>query len=178
MQQPAAHGKKMKFPTFRLSKMKYQKQISVVLVSMIICQSVIAHPQHSQQQIASYNQQLQQQQQQRQGQIPEYQRKFAEKPNALKKVALDDIDDDIQTNQISDNGFSWSNMLGECLSCSKKYTHDTFSLSFSLARSQACSCRCSSMDNRPTIRWRQRNLTTTESRHRHGPTSSRWACDS
>lgn len=39
-------------------------------------------------------------------------RKFAEKPNALKKVALDDIDEDIQTNQISDNGFSWTNMLG------------------------------------------------------------------
>lgn len=42
-------------------------------------------------------------------------RKFAEKPNALKKVALDDVDDDIQTNQISDNGvggFSWTNMLG------------------------------------------------------------------
>lgn len=40
-------------------------------------------------------------------------RKYAEKPNAIKKVALDDIDDDIQTNQISDSGFSWSNMLGE-----------------------------------------------------------------
>lgn len=40
-------------------------------------------------------------------------RKYAEKSNALKKVALDDIDDDIQTNQISDNGFSWSDMLGE-----------------------------------------------------------------
>lgn len=41
-------------------------------------------------------------------------RKFAEKPNALKKVGLDDIDEDIQTNQISDNvgGFSWTNMLG------------------------------------------------------------------
>ncbi|EDS26809.1 conserved hypothetical protein [Culex quinquefasciatus] len=38
-------------------------------------------------------------------------RKFAEKPNAIKKVALDDIDD-IQTNQIQDGGFSWSNMLG------------------------------------------------------------------
>lgn len=38
-------------------------------------------------------------------------RKFAEKPNAMKKVALDDIDD-IQTNQIQDSGFSWSNMLG------------------------------------------------------------------
>lgn len=39
-------------------------------------------------------------------------RKFAEKPNALKKVGLDDIDEDIQTNQINDNGFSWTNMLG------------------------------------------------------------------
>ncbi|XP_044255415.1 uncharacterized protein LOC123005642 isoform X3 [Tribolium madens] len=41
-------------------------------------------------------------------------RKFAEKPNAIKKVALDDLDD-IQTNQISENGgggFSWSNLLG------------------------------------------------------------------
>ncbi|XP_028179487.1 uncharacterized protein LOC114366726 isoform X1 [Ostrinia furnacalis] len=38
-------------------------------------------------------------------------RKYAEKPNALKKVALDDLDD-IQTNSISDGGFSWSNMLG------------------------------------------------------------------
>ncbi|XP_052750256.1 uncharacterized protein LOC113512810 isoform X1 [Galleria mellonella] len=38
-------------------------------------------------------------------------RKFAEKPNALKKVALDDLED-IQTNSISDGGFSWSNMLG------------------------------------------------------------------
>ncbi|XP_011557098.1 uncharacterized protein LOC105387975 isoform X4 [Plutella xylostella] len=38
-------------------------------------------------------------------------RKFAEKPNALKKVAIDDLDD-IQTNSISDSGFSWSNMLG------------------------------------------------------------------
>uniref|UniRef100_A0A182J5A9 Uncharacterized protein n=1 Tax=Anopheles atroparvus TaxID=41427 RepID=A0A182J5A9_ANOAO len=39
------------------------------------------------------------------------QRKFAEKPNAIKKVALDDIEE-IQTNQIQDGGFSWSNMLG------------------------------------------------------------------
>lgn len=39
-------------------------------------------------------------------------RKFAEKPNAMKKVALDEIDD-IQTNQIQDGGFSWSNFLGE-----------------------------------------------------------------
>ncbi|XP_039293201.1 uncharacterized protein LOC111061473 [Nilaparvata lugens] len=43
-------------------------------------------------------------------------RKFAEKPNASKKVqALEDRNDldDIQTNQIQDaGGFSWSNMLG------------------------------------------------------------------
>ncbi|XP_032517908.1 uncharacterized protein LOC116770515 isoform X4 [Danaus plexippus] len=38
-------------------------------------------------------------------------RKFAEKPNALKKVALDDLDE-IQNNSISEGGFSWTNMLG------------------------------------------------------------------
>ncbi|XP_065159850.1 uncharacterized protein [Atheta coriaria] len=40
-------------------------------------------------------------------------RKFAEKPNAIKKVALDDLDD-VNTNSISDStgGFSWSNLLG------------------------------------------------------------------
>lgn len=40
-------------------------------------------------------------------------RKFAEKPNAIKKVSLDDLDD-VQTNQIGDSvggGFSWSNFL-------------------------------------------------------------------
>ncbi|XP_031784499.1 uncharacterized protein LOC100118586 isoform X1 [Nasonia vitripennis] len=41
-------------------------------------------------------------------------RKFAEKPNASKKVGLDDLDD-ISTNSIQDgggNGFSWSSMIG------------------------------------------------------------------
>lgn len=44
-------------------------------------------------------------------------RKFAEKPNALKKVALDDLDDDIQSNQIGNNvnGFSLSNVIGSVL---------------------------------------------------------------
>ncbi|XP_051157187.1 uncharacterized protein LOC127279091 isoform X2 [Leptopilina boulardi] len=40
-------------------------------------------------------------------------RKFAEKPNSLKKVGLDDIEE-ISTNQIQEGGntgFSWSNML-------------------------------------------------------------------
>nr|CAI5831593.1 unnamed protein product [Callosobruchus analis] len=53
-------------------------------------------------------------QQVQQQQIRE-ERKFAEKPNAIKKVALDDLDNDIQTNQISEStggGFSWSSLLG------------------------------------------------------------------
>ncbi|XP_050344003.1 uncharacterized protein LOC126769349 isoform X1 [Nymphalis io] len=41
-------------------------------------------------------------------------RKFAEKSNALKKVALDDIDD-IQTNSLSENGFSWTNILSSLM---------------------------------------------------------------
>lgn len=46
----------------------------------------------------------------------EYDRKFAEKSNVLKKVALDDIDEDIQTNQIQDNNaFSWTNMLASLM---------------------------------------------------------------
>ncbi|XP_045479830.1 uncharacterized protein LOC123684577 isoform X3 [Harmonia axyridis] len=41
-------------------------------------------------------------------------RKFSEKPNAIKKVALDDLSNDLETNQISDGtgeGFSWSSLL-------------------------------------------------------------------
>ncbi|KAB0799120.1 hypothetical protein PPYR_07951 [Photinus pyralis] len=43
-------------------------------------------------------------------------RKFAEKPNAIKKVSLDNLSD-LETNSIEDssssqNGFSWSNLLG------------------------------------------------------------------
>ncbi|XP_017030748.1 uncharacterized protein [Drosophila kikkawai] len=43
-------------------------------------------------------------------------RKFAVKPNASKKVALDDIEDDLESNQIQETvggpgGFTWSNML-------------------------------------------------------------------
>lgn len=43
-------------------------------------------------------------------------RKFAEKPNAIKKVALDDLSNDLETNQISDGngeGFSWSSLLSK-----------------------------------------------------------------
>lgn len=46
-------------------------------------------------------------------------RKFAEKPNHVKKVALDRLDD-IETNSIAESsasagggGFSWSNLLGK-----------------------------------------------------------------
>lgn len=40
-------------------------------------------------------------------------RKYAEKPNYVKKVALDDVSTSAQTNQIVDNNsFSWTNMLG------------------------------------------------------------------
>lgn len=42
-------------------------------------------------------------------------RRYAEKPNHVKKVALDDIDQDIQTNQLSESPFSWTNMLGNKL---------------------------------------------------------------
>ncbi|EEB20175.1 conserved hypothetical protein [Pediculus humanus corporis] len=43
---------------------------------------------------------------------PEF-RKFAEKPNNLKKVSIDNNAlDDVTSNQIQDSGFSWSNMLG------------------------------------------------------------------
>ena len=67
--------------------------------------TTFAYPQQAAQQLQQYQPQYIQQQ--------EYDdnRKFAEKPNAVKKVALDDIDD-IQTNQLQDGGFSWSNMLG------------------------------------------------------------------
>lgn len=67
--------------------------------------------------IALPQQQVALRQQQSQQRLDRDNRKFAEKPNAMKKVALDDLDDDIQTNQIGDspNGFSWSNVMGSVL---------------------------------------------------------------
>jgi hypothetical protein len=96
--------------------MTNQRQVAgwslfTLLVSHCLLMTFAYPQQFQQQQIASY----QQPQQNRfipAAQVPDEARKYAEKSNALKKVALDDIDDDIQTNQISDNGFSWSNMLG------------------------------------------------------------------
>ncbi|XP_018310267.1 uncharacterized protein [Mycetomoellerius zeteki] len=85
--------------------MQYNQYISLCLIAFVLGQ-VATLPQHSQYTL-QYPQQYQQQQ------IRE-ERKFAEKPNAMKKVAIDDLED-ISTNQIqegSSSGFSWSNMLG------------------------------------------------------------------
>lgn len=79
-----------------------------ILMTLAYPQQYVPH----QQQITSQQQQAQPNRFITVGNFEES-RKYAEKPNAIKKVALDDIDDDIQTNQISDSGFSWSNMLGE-----------------------------------------------------------------
>ncbi|XP_076242976.1 uncharacterized protein LOC143184543 [Calliopsis andreniformis] len=79
--------------------MYYNQYVSLCLVVLVLGQAATL-PQQPQ-----YPQQLQQQ-------IRE-DRKFAEKPNAMKKVALDDLDD-VSTNQIQEGGstgFSWSNML-------------------------------------------------------------------
>ncbi|XP_011867764.1 PREDICTED: uncharacterized protein LOC105561958 isoform X3 [Vollenhovia emeryi] len=87
------------------SRMQYNQYVSVCLIALVLGQ-VAALPQHPQ-----YTQQYPQPYQQQQ--IRE-ERKFAEKPNAMKKVALDDLED-ISTNQIQEggsSGFSWSNMLG------------------------------------------------------------------
>ncbi|XP_026478307.1 uncharacterized protein LOC113384763 [Ctenocephalides felis] len=83
--------------------MHHQQSIGWALVTMIICSTItttLGYPNPPQ--VARSLPQVARQ---------DDDRKFAEKPNAMKKVALDDIDD-IQTNQIHDGGFSWSNMLG------------------------------------------------------------------
>ncbi|XP_012061706.1 PREDICTED: uncharacterized protein LOC105624973 [Atta cephalotes] len=85
--------------------MQYNQHVSLCLIALVLGQ-VATLPQHSQYTL-QYPQPYQQQQ------IRE-ERKFAEKPNAMKKVAIDDLED-ISTNQIqegSSSGFSWSNMLG------------------------------------------------------------------
>lgn len=96
--------------------MTNQRQVmgwSLLTIFMSHCLlTTFAYPQQFQHQQISPYQSSQQNRFVPAAQVPEEGRKYAEKSNALKKVALDDIDDDIQTNQISDNGFSWSNMLG------------------------------------------------------------------
>ncbi|KAF7412098.1 hypothetical protein HZH66_000994 [Vespula vulgaris] len=83
--------------------MTFNQRVALCLVALVVGQAA-ALPQHPQ-----YSQQYPQQYQQVRDE-----RKFAEKPNAMKKVAIDDLED-ISTNQIqegSSSGFSWSNMLG------------------------------------------------------------------
>ncbi|XP_046749510.1 uncharacterized protein LOC124413164 isoform X2 [Diprion similis] len=82
--------------------MQYNQFVSLCLVALVLGQAS-ALPQHPQYDV-QYPQQYQQ---------VRDQRKFAEKPNAMKKVALDDLED-VSTNQIQEGnggGFSWSNML-------------------------------------------------------------------
>lgn len=70
------------------SRMNHSQCISLCLMALVLGQAATL-PQHTQ-----YPQQFQQQ--------VRDERKFAEKPNAMKKVALDDLDD-ISTNQIQVN---------------------------------------------------------------------------
>ncbi|XP_047360856.1 uncharacterized protein LOC124953467 isoform X2 [Vespa velutina] len=84
--------------------MTFNQRIALCLVALVIGQAAALpqHPQYTQQYPQQYQQQVRDE------------RKFAEKPNAMKKVAIDDLED-ISTNQIqegSSSGFSWSNMLG------------------------------------------------------------------
>lgn len=78
--------------SFLFYRMQYKQYVSVCLIALVLGQ-VAALPQHPQ-----YIQQYPQQYLQQQQQIRE-ERKFAEKPNAMKKVAIDDLED-ISTNQI------------------------------------------------------------------------------
>lgn len=85
-------------------------------------------------------------------------RKYAEKPNALKKVALDDIDDDLQTNQISDGPFSWSNMLGELSGV--QLSGDIFKSNCELSIVKEWSCKCSSTAKEVKFKMFHQNPTT------------------
>ncbi|KAL0121687.1 hypothetical protein PUN28_006880 [Cardiocondyla obscurior] len=84
--------------------MQYIQYVSVCLIALVLGQTAALpqHPQYTPQYPQQYQQQINEE------------RKFAEKPNAMKKVAIDDLED-ISTNQIQEggsSGFSWSNMLG------------------------------------------------------------------
>lgn len=85
---------------FFCHRMWFNHYASFCLIALVLGQAVALpqHPQYTQQ----YPQEYQQQQ------IRE-DRKFAEKPNAMKKVAIDDLED-ISTNQIQVN-----NSLYNCI---------------------------------------------------------------
>ncbi|XP_078046686.1 uncharacterized protein LOC144475038 [Augochlora pura] len=80
----------------------YRKQYAAICMVVLVLGKVVALPQSPQ-----YTQQNQQR--------VRDDRKFAEKPNAMKKVGIDELNE-VNTNQIQEsNGnssFSWSNMLG------------------------------------------------------------------
>jgi hypothetical protein len=83
--------------------MEYKKFVALFMVALTLGQ-VATLPQHPVYQPEKFQPQARM--------VDE--RKFAEKPNAMKKVALDDLDD-IGSNQIQEGagaGFSWSSMLG------------------------------------------------------------------
>lgn len=71
-------------------RMRYIQYASLCLIALVLGQTA-ALPQHAQ----TYTQQFPQQYQQQ----AREERKFAEKPNAMKKVAIDDLED-ISTNSI------------------------------------------------------------------------------
>ncbi|KAE8751845.1 hypothetical protein FOCC_FOCC001322 [Frankliniella occidentalis] len=101
--------------------MKQRQVVGWALLALMGCSAVLPglalphaaqHPplhqlQHRQYPVYQHQQQQQLQQPQPQAEA----RKYAEKPNAMKKVPIDNDLDDIQTNQISQDGFSWSSML-------------------------------------------------------------------
>jgi len=103
-----------------LSQRKVNAYILLTIIATNCILLTIAYPQNEAYQLRQLTGRQQQQQQQEQA-SPVYRsadanvRKFAVKPNAQKKVALDDIEDDtgIEGNQIQETplGFSWSNML-------------------------------------------------------------------
>ncbi|XP_017857028.1 PREDICTED: uncharacterized protein LOC108609775 isoform X2 [Drosophila arizonae] len=99
-----------------LNQRKLQAYLLLCIVASNCLLLTFAFPQQE-----LYQRQLAQSQSQSQSRSPVYRpessgRKYAVKPNASKKVALDDIEDDIEGNQIQETvsgpgGFTWSNML-------------------------------------------------------------------
>jgi hypothetical protein len=106
------------------SKMQHTKVTGYALFALLISSCILSTLAYPQQQVNhDISSQYQQQQYAQLRPTPnrfipasalgDEQRKFAEKTNSIKKVALDDIDEIESTNQLQDgNGFSWSNMLG------------------------------------------------------------------
>ncbi|XP_032289833.1 uncharacterized protein [Drosophila virilis] len=94
-----------------------RKLNAYLLLSIVACNCLLLTYAFPQQELYQRQQQLIQSQSQSPVYRPESSaRKFAVKPNASKKVALDDIEDDIEGNQIQESvggpgGFTWSNML-------------------------------------------------------------------